>query len=424
MQFKKLENFISKVESGKNYEQSDTQLENYIPLLRTQNVRPIFIENINTTFVDRTSVAKLTNENDLLFVRVGVGVGDCCAITKKDVNLAFSDNILRVTCHEKLSAQYVAIYLSSYIGKSLLTRNIKGSGRPVISRKSIEDILIPIPPKNIERALINNVIIAYKLYKEKIEQANDMLSQSRTKVFETLGIHFEEYVPALYSFTKLKNLLEIGIYCNPHSDYLNCVFSHLRENEFYAGVLEDFVEINPTTSREGLHDSTSVSFVPMPAVEEKTNNVIYEVKQYKEVKNGFTIFQKNDLLWAKITPCMQNGKSFIASNMPTQIGFGSTEFHVLRKKDERIYMPYLWVILSDSHILEAAQGMFSGSAGQQRVSDGFLKKFPIILPPLEIQKELANNVFDVLKTNKITRVQAEHDWQAAKEQFEKELLGE
>lgn len=122
------------------------------------------------------------------------------------------------------------------------------------------------------------------------------------------------------------------------------VFSHLRENEFYAGILEDFVEINPTTSREGLNDNASVSFVPMPAVEEKTNNVVYELKQYKEVKTGFTIFQKNDLLWAKITPCMQNGKSFIASDMPTPIGFGSTEFHVLRKKDERIYMPYLWVL--------------------------------------------------------------------------------
>ena len=121
---------------------------------------------------------------------------------------------------------------------------------------------------------------------------------------------------------------------------------------------------------------------------------------------------------------MQNGKSFIASNMPTQIGFGSTEFHVLRKKDERIYMPYLWVLLSDSHILEAAQGMFSGSAGQQRVSDAFLKKFPMILPPIERQKKLADDVIDALEINRITRKQAEQEWRAAKEQFERELLGE
>ena len=187
---------------------------------------------------------------------------------------------------------------------------------------------------------------------------------------------------------------------------------------------EKAYKINPTTSRAGLQNDTLVSFVPMPAVEERTNNVSYEVRYYKEVKTGFTVFQKDDLLWAKITPCMQNGKSFVASNMPTEIGFGSTEFHVLRKKDERIYMPYLWVLLTDSHILEAAQGMFSGSAGQQRVSDLFLKRFPIVLPPVEKQKKLADQVFKALETNRVIRDEAEEEWQVAKEQFERELLGE
>lgn len=76
------------------------------------------------------------------------------------------------------------------------------------------------------------------------------------------------------------------------------------------------------------------------------------------------------------------------------------------------------------HILEAAQGMFSGSAGQQRVSDAFLRKFPVILPPIEQQKELADNVFNALEENRKIRAEAEQEWQAAKEQFAKELLGE
>lgn len=119
---------------------------------------------------------------------------------------------------------------------------------------------------------------------------------------------------------------------------------------------------------------------------------------------------------------MQNGKSFIASNMPTEIGFGSTEFHVLRKRDNRIYMPYLWVLLSDSHILEAAQGMFSGSAGQQRVSDAFLKKFPLVLPSMEKQIELADGVFAAMKESRRMQAVAEKKWQVTKEQFERELL--
>ena len=160
----------------------------------------------------------------------------------------------------------------------------------------------------------------------------------------------------------------------------------------------------------------------MTAVEEKANHAEYKIKNYRDVKTGFTIFKKNDLLRAKITPCMQNGKSFLASDMPTDIGFASTEFHVLRQKSDQIYMPYLWVILSEDHILEAAQGMFSGSSGQQRVPDTFLKRFPMVLPPVEAQRELADEVFVALKQANQIREEAEKEWTAAKARFEKELL--
>lgn len=295
-------------------------------------------------------------------------------------------------------------------------------GKVVIGVINIANVLIPIGAD--ELRLSSMVENTYKTYRSEIATASKLLDQAKNKVFETCGILFKEYKPALYSFCKLSDLAEMGIYCNPHSDYLNTVFSDLRNNEFFIGYLGDFVEINPQTSRKGLHDNSSVSFVPMPAVEEKTNSVTYAIKAYKEVKTGFTIFQRDDLLWAKITPCMQNGKSFIASNMPTEIGFGSTEFHVLRKRDSRIYMPYLWVLLSDSHILEAAQGMFSGSAGQQRVSDAFLKKFPLVLPSMEKQIELADGVFAAMKESRQMQAVAEKKWQAAKAQFERELLGE
>ena len=360
-----------------------------------------------------------------MFARTGGTVGKTYFYDGKIGEAVFAGYCIRFRFDKsKVIPKFVYWYTKTDTYQKWVNGIQRPVGQPNINKEEYKSFEIILPSITIQQKLVDYMDAADFSRKDKLYHADDILDQTKNNVFETFGIHFEEYVPTLYSFTKLKNLLEIGIYCNPHSDYLNSAFSHLRENEFYAGALEDFVEINPTTSREGLHDSTSVSFVPMPAVEEKTNNVIYEVKQYKKVKTGFTIFQKDDLLWAKITPCMQNGKSFIASNMPTQIGFGSTEFHVLRKKDERIYMPYLWVLLSDSHILEAAQGMFSGSAGQQRVSDAFLKKFPMILPPIERQKKLADDVIDALEINRITRKQAEQEWRAAKEQFERELLGE
>ena len=397
-----------------------------IPFIRITNISKdgymdysdmIYISEELGNSLSRTQVSA----GDIVISQRG-SLGQCAVVDNQFKKLNISANVIAIKNIKQSSATFIRDYICSVVGQTLLERNISGQVQQKVTTQDIADLLIPVDCD--ETRLSSIMETAYISYKQNLKQAKEMLNNAKSKVFETFGLSFAEYSPALYSYSNSGKLREMGIYCNSHSDYMNTVFSDLRTNEYYAGNLENFVEVNPTTSRTDLHDDILVSFVPMPAVEEKTNGVSYELKPYKEVKTGFTIFQKNDLLWAKITPCMQNGKSFIAENMPTEIGFGSTEFHVLRKKNERIYMPYLWVVLSDTHILEAAQGMFSGSAGQQRVPDTFLKKFPLVLPPIEIQKELADNVMTALKRTKEMLDAAEIEWQSAKEQFEKELLGE
>jgi restriction endonuclease S subunit len=82
--------------------------------------------------------------------------------------------------------------------------------------------------------------------------------------------------------------------------------------------------------------------------------------------------------------------------MPTEIGFGSTEFHVIRKRSDDIYMPFIWAIFSNNNVLKAAQASFGGSAGQQRVSADFIKNFPAVLPEYNTQitmvRQLENNL--------------------------------
>lgn len=158
------------------------------------------------------------------------------------------------------------------------------------------------------------------------------------------------------------------IYCNPlYPTYLSLVEKY-QHSPYANGILNNHVAVNPKTDCSLLSDSSEVSFVPMANVQEKTNVVSYDMVAYETVKKGFTVFQRGDLIWAKITPCMQNGKSCIVDKMPTEIGFGSTEFHVIRKRNENVYMPFIWAILSSDDVLKAAQATFSGSAGQQRVS--------------------------------------------------------
>ena len=365
-------------------------------------------------------------KNDILFARTGATVGKTYFYDGSIGKAIFAGYCIRFRFDEnKVMPKFVYWYTKTDTFLSWVNGIQRPSGQPNINKEEYKSYKILVPSRSKQEQLSSYMDIALAKHNKMLYQADRLLSACKDSVFSFLNLYFREYKPALYSVNKLEDIRELGIYCNPHSDYLNDVFSKLRANNFFAGHLEDFVEINPKTSRAGLQDKSDVSFVPMTAVTEKTNQVVYELKPYSEVKTGFTIFKKNDLLWAKITPCMQNGKSFVASDMPTDIGFGSTEFHVLRAKNpKRVYMPYLWGIFSNEHILEAAQGMFGGSAGQQRVPDTFLKKFPIVLPPYEVQVKLADQVFEALEKAKKLRAKAEYDWQNARKQFEKELLGE
>ena len=112
-----------------------------------------------------------------------------------------------------------------------------------------------------------------------------------------------------------------------------------------------------------------------------------EVRPLKEISKGYTYFEEGDVLFAKITPCLQNGKHAAALNLINGFGFGTTEFHVIRARSHIIFE---WVhrFLRQPHVLSQATKHFRGAVGQQRVPKEFLQQFPIPLPPLEEQRRI------------------------------------
>lgn len=147
--------------------------------------------------------------------------------------------------------------------------------------------------------------------------------------------------------------------------------------------------INPHRSKD-INTNLEYSFVPMPSVSEHGSIDASECKQYDEVKNGYTYFQENDVLFAKITPCMENGKGAVAQGLKNGIGFGSTEFHILRPIDG-ISNPYwLYEITMQPQFRIFAERHMTGSGGQRRVPASFLKNFPISIPPLDLQNHYAD----------------------------------
>lgn len=127
----------------------------------------------------------------------------------------------------------------------------------------------------------------------------------------------------------------------------------------------------------------------MPAVSESGKIDASQIKAYDEVKTGFTYFAENDVLFAKITPCMENGKGAVAVGLCNNIGFGSTEFHILRPINNKSNPYWLYSLTSfDAFRKDAADNM-TGSAGQRRVPAVFLEKYKVTLPPIELQNQFA-----------------------------------
>jgi type I restriction enzyme S subunit len=150
--------------------------------------------------------------------------------------------------------------------------------------------------------------------------------------------------------------------------------------------LRSLVEINPSVDLSGLVPESTVSFVPMESVEDGATGVVQLLKRpLGEVQRGYTVFAEGDILWAKITPCMQNGKSCIARGLQNGIGFGSTEFHVFRLKNNVASTEFVWEFLNQETLRRVATYAFTGSAGHQRVPETFLADLPF--PRLSIEKQ-------------------------------------
>ena len=112
-----------------------------------------------------------------------------------------------------------------------------------------------------------------------------------------------------------------------------------------------------------------------------------ETVKAASVWNGFTYFSRGDVIVAKITPCFEHGKGAFLENLPTAIGFGSTEFHVMRPSP-RLLGAYLRLITSSKQFLQNGTNSMTGSAGQQRVPTDFVKNYLIALPPVAEQRAI------------------------------------
>lgn len=170
--------------------------------------------------------------------------------------------------------------------------------------------------------------------------------------------------------------------------------------------LKNLYSVNP--KNDIANDETIVSFVPMNLINDQfLYNCTYELKQWKDCKKGFTHFADGDLGFAKISPCFENRKSVVFSNLKNGYGAGTTELYILRNFCEGLNPEYAILFLKSESFIERGVDTYSGTVGQQRIDKNIMMDTIIPIPPQNEQQRIADRVkqlFSILDSIQATLV--------------------
>lgn len=155
-------------------------------------------------------------------------------------------------------------------------------------------------------------------------------------------------------------------------------------------------QINP---RNIFDDNKEAAFIPMNLISSKfETNPQFEIRKWKDIKNGFTHFADNDVAVAKITPCFENSKAGVFKHLKNGIGAGTTELHVFRGNKKYILPDYVFLFFKSPNFLKEGENKMTGSAGQKRVPSEFIKNVIFPFPPHSEQQRITAKVKQLIQT--------------------------
>jgi type I restriction enzyme S subunit len=179
-----------------------------------------------------------------------------------------------------------------------------------------------------------------------------------------------------------------------HKSFLKEKFQDINEPLIK---FSDLVKVNPSVNRNDNQEQLG-SFISMSDVSNDGRLIGKEDKTIKELQgNGYTPFVENDILFAKITPCMENGKGAIAKGLANGVGFGSTEFHILKPKQKSDLMFCFYLTKMDL-FRQKAEKLMTGSAGQKRVQSDFFDYFKFSAPN-KIERKIIGTKLEEIQEN-------------------------
>ncbi len=313
--------------------------------------------------------------NDIFIVKSGSTTGRI-AMVETDINFNIWSPLALVRVNQKAEARFLYYALQSEYFQKQIQLFWSFGTQPNIGMNVIENLLVSVPfikeQQNAVELLDKKVVEIRKLITNK-QHLIQLLKEERAALID------EAITKGINPNVKLK---PSGI------DWLGDIPEHweIKKLKFIA-------KINPSKNNLLLDANKNilVTFLPMEKVSEDGKIDCGIKKTVEELINGFTYFEKNDIIVAKITPCFENGKGALLNNLDTEIGFGSTEFHVLRAQESSL-PDFIYYLTKSYFFMEIGEALMTGAAGQKRVPTDFLQNFYFAYPSLEEQEDVVHYI--------------------------------
>ena len=424
-----LREYIKSFDTGKNLKQI-SKSKDAVQFIRTQNVRPIYLETEGISYTKDRSSLKKTNLNDVLFVRVGVGVGDCCAISKEQVGFTFSDNIIKISLEEGINPFYLTFYLDSTIGKTIFGREQKGSGKPVISQENISNISVPLPPLQTQTRIAQLMDNAYEIKKQKETEAQRLIGTIGDYALAELSIKLPELKDELcYVVTadEVKNNRCDAYYYQPKFTLAESKLEAVDYPVFSIGELITDLSGGATPKVEGdfYTDIDGVFFLRVQNISME-GIILEDVKFIKrEVHEGMlkrSQLNKNDLVYT-ITGRI-GSVAVVPEGFEGNINQHSIRFHLKEKINNIDINPYYVAIFLNTELGNFLAIRKATGGTRPALDYHALKSLIIPLPSEEIQDKITKEVKARMQKAEQLRKEAKEVLEKAKERVERIILGE
>ena len=377
---------------------------------------------------EKKTSGKIVEKNDLVILVDGENSGEVFKIPYRGY---MGSTFKKLKFNTEEMWNYISMFLRR--NKEVFKNNKVGSAIPHLNKKLFKEIEFPLPPLNEQKRIVENLDFLFEKTKRAKEIIEEVKVDIENRKISILDRAFKGILTSKWrNGNKTSDVKELLKTINDEKikkweeDCLQAekdgnkkpkkpIIKEVKDMIVPADEqpyklpdswvwvrLGEVVGVNPNKIKVNLDENELVDFIPMKNVSENDSEIIEKnFEKFKDLQKGYSQFIENDILFAKITPCMENGKTAIISNLKEKIGYGSTEFHVLRSTkiiDNKI----LYNFLKQQRFREDAKYNMTGSVGFRRVPTDFMKNYPFPLPPLEEQQEIVRVLDEVLENeNKV-----------------------